>query len=328
MREIMNKWIADMVKQGISNAHIESMQSRFLQSSDAYHLYYDEVDNLEQTLENVDVSKIGGIQTGWSTAGRSVYELFFSVTKELVMEEPPLHWRRILDNLNSLRTNGLLSQHQFYANATIEHYLRDGLPAFDHYVEDDIYFSNATHRTVSAIMFNAPHMVGYVTAYRKNEIKFRNYLLHMETKKNWEQFVRLELKNIIINEIDNDHQEYQVYCKESKQTFLFSFTNPLLKETNENLIQTEMYRAEEMHVNELIDKIKEIDKRLITMNVSKLPLLLRLARKNKLLYRRLAIFYTRSGVYIDIQKDATNTVMRKMKVLLRKSIIPKHIPRD
>ncbi|WP_335871101.1 hypothetical protein [Bacillus sp. 2205SS5-2] len=332
MGEIISKWINDMSKQGITITYVESMKDRILQSHKKYSLIYDRVDtdDASRKLRDVDVSKIGGINTGWHTANRSIYELFFSVTGELRIERESLHGGRIQENLNSLINNGIAYQHHFYIDSTKEPLLRDGLPKFDHFLEDDIYFSGATHRTVSAIMFNAPQMVGYVTTYRKNGIKSLNYDKYIQTKRRWRDFITSELNMLSIKNPENrlrNHIEFHVYLKEFPAVLLFIIRDPLIKATNENLIQTEEFKAEENLVDALIDRIKEIDDTLAKTRLKLLPFPLRIVRKSDFLYSCLAEIYVKPNMYIDIMEDSLIDIMKKIQVNARNQIISTHTPR-
>lgn len=329
MGKIIDQWIVEMNKQGITNAHIESMKYRTLKSYLEYSLVYDMtgIDMSVRKPSLVDVIKIGGINTVWHTANRSVYELFFSVTGELPIKGESLHSNRIQDNLNSLVRYGLSYQHHFYVDSTKEPLLRDGLPEFDYYLDDDIYFSGATHRTVSAIMFNAPQMVGYVKTYRKNKIKVHNYSKHKQSKKKWSHFLSMELNTLIIKNVDIKSQvscDFYVYLKEYPKELLFTIENPVLIATNDNLIQTYAFEAEEAKVNALIDKLREVDNSLTSVKLNSLPWPLRMVRKVRILYLAFALFYDKPNKYIDIIKDSSNDIVEKIKRRSKNRIIYKH----
>lgn len=77
MNNELSKWKKNLVEVGVAKDHIESMKSRVLESTSAYRYYYDYYETKKQ-IEFVPTEKINGINTGWCTANRSVYELFFS----------------------------------------------------------------------------------------------------------------------------------------------------------------------------------------------------------------------------------------------------------
>lgn len=330
MGEIISQWIMDMSKQGVTITHIESMKVRILQGYRKYSLVYDRIDDASRKLQIVDVSKVAGICTGWHTDNRSIYELFFSVTGELQFEQETLHARRIQENLNSLINNGIAYQHHFYIDSTKEPILRDGLPKFDYFLEDNIYFSGATHRTVSAIMFNAPQMVGYVEVYRKNEIKSYNYNKHIQTKRKWMDYSVSELSTLSIKYSEDsflNHSELHVFLKEFPAVLLFTISNPVLEVTNDNLILTEEFIAEENLVNELICKLKKIDDTLAKTRLGWLPFPLRLVRGNDFLYSFIAATYVKPNMYIDAMEDSLIDIIKKIRVAVRNQIISTHYPR-
>ena len=83
-----------------------------------------------------------------------------------------------MENIDSLKKNGLEFQYNFYESDS-EKGLRAGLPKFIHFYNKDLgidcYFSDATHRSICALMFGAPFLTGYVTEYELNTQKYENY---------------------------------------------------------------------------------------------------------------------------------------------------------
>ncbi|TRZ39340.1 hypothetical protein CEQ21_07200 (plasmid) [Niallia circulans] len=327
MKSILSYWIGEMNKQGISNNHIKAMKDRILISESDYHLYYDEVNNNKlPTL--VEVSKIQGISGGWVTENRSIYELFFSVTREISTNgRGSLHSQRIQQNVDSLINNGLEYQYKFYIDDSIEYRLRDGLPKFNYYMDDEVYFSNATHRTVSAIMFNAPMMVGYLTKYKKNPLKFNNYLLNKETKNQWVAFLdTLSGLNIKKSSLD----QYGIQLKNSPTDIKFYFHNPLITANYENLNYPELFMNEKRRVEEIIKKLEEVNTLLVISSVKSgvLPLPFRLLKKFKLrlTYDFFMDFYKIENHYFDLN-DSPNIIVEKIHNLVRAKLIKDNAPR-
>lgn len=89
-------------------------------------------------------------------------------------------YTRIIENIDSLKKNGLEFQYNFYESDS-EKGLRAGLPNFIHFYNSelgiDCYFSDATHRSICALMFGAPFLTGYVTEYELSTKKYENYQL-------------------------------------------------------------------------------------------------------------------------------------------------------
>ncbi|MGG0656437.1 hypothetical protein [Rummeliibacillus pycnus] len=320
MGEIIDYLISEMNKKGISSNHIEEMKDRVLVSDYEYSLFYDEIsENKEHTI--VEVKKIKGIYTGWKTANRSIYELFFSVTGELPTKDRVLNSSRIETNIISLLVNGIKYQYDFYVDATKEDLLRDGLPRFNYYIEDDIYFSGATHRTVSAIMFNAPKMVGYVTTYRKNPIKYNNYLKHNKTFEKWKLFLASEFNSIDIIKVKN--RNYEVRLKKEQKIY-FKFETPIIVPSNENLINTIDFEKEQKDMIELIQKLQDIDNALSNKQLGVLPLPLRVLKKWRLPFIMISSIYdykNNNANFIDIDNSVDDIVRKIYNQAQMKTII-------
>ncbi|HGO9425632.1 TPA: hypothetical protein ACLBZ7_003191 [Bacillus cereus] len=326
----INYWISEMKKQGIKNEHVEAMKDRILVSDYEYSLYYDE-DEIKKKPILIDVNKIKGLTTGWDTKDRSVYELFFSVTGELSISRDPLHRNRIEENIDSLIKNGSQYQYNFYADASVERDLRDGLPKFDYYQDDDIYFSGATHRTVSAIMFGAPNMMGYVTTYKKNMDKYDNFLIHIASLQKWRSFLNSEFNCITIKQHGKTHEEYSVQLKDFPNIQLnFTFYNPIVEPTLKNIADKSTFEKEEKTIHELIQHLHRIDDSLnvISRKLGILPLSLRLLKKINLRfpYLLLSMLYNKE-IYPDI-KDSYEFTVKKIYKIIRNEIIIKNTPKE
>lgn len=324
---IIDKWTLEMNKQGILNEHINKMKSRVLQRNSEYELYYDKVSTNEAPVL-VDVNKINGIYTGWPTAGRSIYELFFSVTGELQMNEKAIHKDRIKENLNSLINNGIKSQYNFYMDKEREQSLRDGLPEFYYYMDDDVYFSGATHRTVSAIMFNAPQMIGYVTNYKKNYDKYNNYLIHIESMNKWRSFLNSKLEFIIIKSVPHAEDEYQLYLKGFSNVINFDFQSPITEASSITLEDQNYVKKVEKKVDETIKTIRRINNSLDSMKLGVLPMPFRILKRWRLhfLYSLLKVcFYNKNNIYLNIN-DLPEVTAKKIQKLVQLDIIKENFP--
>ena len=131
--------------------------------------------------------------------GRSVYDCFTSIASDSPLNsksECIVKYTRIMENIDSLKKNGLEFQYNFYESDS-EKGLRAGLPKFIHFYNRelgiDCYFSDATHRSICALMFGAPFLTGYVTEYELNTQKYENYQFVEKTlvdlgEKNFGQF--------------------------------------------------------------------------------------------------------------------------------------------
>ncbi|MDA1841626.1 hypothetical protein PDK16_06535 [Bacillus cereus] len=330
MESKIEYWISEMKKQGIKNEHVEAMKGRKLISDGEYSLYYEE-DETKKEPVLIDVNKIKGLTTLWDTKDRSIYELFFSVTGELSISRDPLHYSRIEENMNSLIKNGIHYQYNFYVDASRERCLRDGLPNFDYYQDDDIYFSGATHRTVSAIMFGAPNMVGYVTSYKKNADKYENFLMHKTSLEKWRSFLNSGFNCITIKKHGKNNEEYSVGLKDFPNTQLnFIFDNPIIKPNASNIIDKSIFEKEEKTIQELIQYLHQVDGYLngISFKIRVLPLPLRVLKKLnlRLPYLLTSLLYNKE-VYLKIE-DSPKFTVEKICKIIRNEMIIKNVPQE
>lgn len=182
---------------GISQQHIEKMKERQFEAVDFYNNFFDK--KCKKGIQKVSLSKLKGLESGWDIEGRSVYDCFTSIASDSPLNsnsERIVKYTRIIENIDSLKKNGLEFQYNFYESDS-EKGLRAGLPNFIHFYNSelgiDCYFSDATHRSICALMFGAPFLTGYVTEYELNTQKYENYQFVEKTlvdlgEKNFGQF--------------------------------------------------------------------------------------------------------------------------------------------
>lgn len=166
---------------GISQQHIEKMKERQFEAVDFYNNFFDK--KCKKGIQKVPLSKLKGLESGWNIEGRSVYDCFTSIASDSPLNsnsERIVKYTRIIENIDSLKKNGLEFQYNFYESDS-EKGLRAGLPNFIHFYNSelgiDCYFSDATHRSICALMFGAPFLTGYVTEYELSTKKYENYQL-------------------------------------------------------------------------------------------------------------------------------------------------------
>ncbi|PHC84836.1 hypothetical protein COF42_20570 [Bacillus wiedmannii] len=270
MVTLIENWISKMTKEKISAEHIESMNNRTMEDGSNYRIYYDKISDRARTAL-VQVDKIKGIYTDQITNGRSVYNLFFSATGEIPKSIENLEYDRIKENLDSLTDLGREAQYEFYENKKKQQ--TENLPIFVHYLDDDVYFlvTDGVHRTVSAIMFGAPMIMGRVDTYKKNKDKEDNYVVHEETKGKWEK-INKKLKYISIHKlgiVDLDpfearfsHQEgkYEIRLNAfSNQNLNLDFDSPVVIVDNGIIEDAKRIEKEKENVGILIRKLRQID---------------------------------------------------------------------
>lgn len=176
-----------LTSQGISQNHIEKMKEKRFEAVDFYYNFFEK--KCKKGLQKVPLSKLKGLDTAWNIVGRSVYDCFTSIASDSPLNsnsECIVKYTRIMENVNSLKKNGLEFQYNFYESDS-EKGLRAGLPSFIHFYNRelgiDCYFSDATHRSICALMFGAPFLTGYVTEYELDEKKYNNYQVVEESLK-------------------------------------------------------------------------------------------------------------------------------------------------
>ncbi|GEM_PF-1030703 len=318
MGELIEKWTIEMMKQGVSKQHIENMKFKKLESVYSYNYYYD-IEKREEIPIIVETKKIVGINTGWSTSERTVYNLFFSVTNEIRdLEDYPLKYNRIKENIDSLICNGILYQYNFYIDKSKEKFLRDGLPKFQYFKDDDIYFSGATHRTICAMMFDAPHMVGYVTNYKRNKIKYLNFQIYEQVNRVWEHLVCRDLKSVelistICNQYsDSDYDQYIIRIKDFPELDLIIFDDPIKNPDDFNFNDTQEIRLFESKTMKLTYKIKKIDEIYCSKYKKgiKVPIIFKLLKKIKwyLLYDLLLFLKYENKLVLNISQPVNEIV--------------------
>lgn len=170
-----------LTSQGISQNHIEKMKEKRFEAVDFYYNFFEK--KCKKGIQKVPLSKLKGLDTAWNIVGRSVYDCFTSIASDSPLNsksECIVKYTRIMENIDSLKKNGLEFQYNFYESDS-EKGLRAGLPKFIHFYNKDLgidcYFSDATHRSICALMFGAPFLTGYVTEYELNTKKYENYQL-------------------------------------------------------------------------------------------------------------------------------------------------------
>lgn len=157
------------------------MKERQFEAVDFYNNFFDK--KCKKGIQKVPLSKLKGLESGWNIEGRSVYDCFTSIASDSPLNsnsERIVKYTRIIENIDSLKKNGLEFQYNFYESDS-EKGLRAGLPNFIHFYNSelgiDCYFSDATHRSICALMFGAPFLTGYVTEYELSTKKYENYQL-------------------------------------------------------------------------------------------------------------------------------------------------------
>lgn len=170
-----------LTSQGISQQHIEKMKEKRFEAVDFYYNFFEK--KCKKGIQKIPLSKLKGLDSGWDIEGRSVYDCFTSIASDSPLNsnsERFVKYTRIIENIDSLKMNGLEFQYNFYESDS-EKGLRAGLPNFIHFYNSelgiDCYFSDATHRSICALKFGAPFLTGYVTKYELNTQKYENYQL-------------------------------------------------------------------------------------------------------------------------------------------------------
>lgn len=285
MGDKIEYWTELMLSQGIATDHIEAMKNRILEDSYKYRCCYDYICD-EEHIVLLKTENIIGINSGWMTGNRSIYELFFSVTGELNNNNQIMHEGRIQENLKSLIDNGLDYQYNFYKDSNIEKQLRDGLPIFDFFEEDNVYFSSATHRTICAIMFKAPLMAGRIRKNKRNSIKANNYIKYCNSIDSWYKYLLEEKLSISVEKIEHEGylkplvERYIVKTSKENCLELFKFDSPINvfyffdsdEKTNEYILS----------IKKVIEKLKYIDNYTNNLNLKTNPIYKRIRWLSKL----------------------------------------------
>jgi hypothetical protein len=253
---MITDWIVNMVESGVDINHIERMNSKTLTSMYPHKYYYDLV-NKSSKPSHIKTRGISGLESGWETNDRTVYELFFSVIDDEI-KGMPLNFSRVHKNYESLIHNGIDYQNRFYADASNESFLID-LPVFKHFEEDGLYFSNATHRTISAMMFGSPEMVGYVETYKRNPKKYNHYKQYKEICDKWYTFISQSVENIdVLYKDDLYYSDYTINLKDGYE--LASFENPIKFLDEKFLVDFDNIERMSKKVESFISILGNIDK--------------------------------------------------------------------
>jgi len=323
--ERINKWTNLLIEKGVSDEHIQNMKKIKLQYQSPYHLVYEEKEDL-QKLHCVETHKIKGIATGWKTANKSVYDLFFSFTGEIPNLETSINASRIRQNLDSLICHGIKYQHNFYKDPSKIN--KDEIPTFNYFEDDDVYFpTDATHRTISALMFNAPKMVGKIKVFKKNNLKARNYSLYNKVLGDWKKFLSTKLYVLNINENpDTNNIIFSIKLpKHSKSDFFFSINNPIIDLNSNQLEDSQLIEDQKKRVETLINNIKQIDKRLSSSNLDTLPFYLKIVKNNIFLYSLYFIFNKEE--FVNIEHSQPKVSSKRIKASVKRILANENFPK-
>lgn len=313
-----------LTSQGISQQHIEKMKERRFEAVDFYYNFFDM--KRKEGIQKIPLSKLKGLNSGWDIEGRSVYDCFTSIASDSPLNsnsECIVKYTRIMENVNSLEKNGLEFQYNFYESDS-EKGLRAGLPNFIHFYNRelgiDCYFSDATHRSICALMFGAPFLTGYVTEYELNIQKHENYQFVKSTLKELynHTFGKLSLSflsekelefEIRFNNVKTGIKGY-IVMPDSYDDESITLFNSTIRSLNEfltslnNRIRTNITM---IILNRLIEDDHCINRLIITM----LRKLYRIKRESDELYD---LYANTKGCYIDF--ISTEKALEKMKVEL------------
>lgn len=233
-----------------------------------------------------------------------------------------------MENIDSLKKNGLEFQYSFY-ECDSEKGLRAGLPNFIHFYNRelgiDCYFSDATHRSICALMFGAPFLTGYVTEYELNTQKYENYQFVKSTLKELynHTFGKLSLSflsekelefEIRFNNVKTGIKGY-IVMPDSYDDESITLFNSTIRSLNEFLTSlNNRVRTNIMMIilNRLIEEDHCINRLIITM----LRKLYRIKRESDDLYD---LYANTKGCYIDF--ISTEKALEKMKVELLNTIL-------
>lgn len=318
-----------MTSHGISQQHIEKMKERRFEAVDFYDKFFDK--KRKKGIQKIPLSKLKGLASGWDIEGRSVYDCFTSIANDSPLNsnsERIVKYTRIMENIDSLKKNGLEFQYSFY-ECDSEKGLRAGLPNFIHFYNRelgiDCYFSDATHRSICALMFGAPFLTGYVTEYELNTQKYENYQFVKSTLKELynHTFGKLSLSflsekelefEIRFNNVKTGIKGY-IVMPDSYDDESITLFNSTIRSLNEFLTSlNNRVRTNIMMIilNRLIEEDHCINRLIITM----LRKLYRIKRESDDLYD---LYANTKGCYIDF--ISTEKALEKMKVELLNTIL-------
>ena len=122
-----------LTSRGISQKHIEKMKERRFEAVDLYYNFIEK--KCKRGIQKIPLSKLKGLDSGWDIEGRSVYDCFTSIASDSPLNsnsECIVKYTRIMENIDSLKKNGLEFQYNFYESDS-EKGLRAGLPKFIHF---------------------------------------------------------------------------------------------------------------------------------------------------------------------------------------------------
>lgn len=318
-----------MTSHGISQQHIEKMKERRFEAVDFYDKFFDK--KRKKGIQKIPLSKLKGLNSGWDIEGRSVYDCFTSIANDSPLNSKSkciVKYTRIMENIDSLKKNGLEFQYSFY-ECDSEKGLRAGLPNFIHFYNRelgiDCYFSDATHRSICALMFGAPFLTGYVTEYELNTQKYENYQFVKSTLKELynHTFGKLSLSflsekelefEIRFNNVKTGIKGY-IVMPDSYDDESITLFNSTIRSLNEFLTSlNNRVRTNIMMIilNRLIEEDHCINRLIITM----LRKLYRIKRESDDLYD---LYANTKGCYIDF--ISTEKALEKMKVELLNTIL-------
>ena len=318
-----------LTSQGLSQQHIENMKERRFEAVDLYYNFIEK--KCKRGIQKIPLSKLKGLDSGWDIEGRSVYDCFTSIASDSPLNsnsERIVKYTRIMENIDSLKKNGLEFQYSFY-ECDSEKGLRAGLPNFIHFYNRelgiDCYFSEATHRSICALMFGAPFLTGYVTEYELNTQKYENYQFVKSTLKELynHTFGKLSLSflsekelefEIRFNNVKTGIKGY-IVMPDSYDDESITLFNSTIRSLNEFLTSlNNRVRTNIMMIilNRLIEEDHCINRLIITM----LRKLYRIKRESDDLYD---LYANTKGCYIDF--ISTEKALEKMKVELLNTIL-------
>lgn len=281
-----------LITGGVNSNHIEDMKNIFFEKGSFYNKFFRKI-NTSKIRKKVPVDKIIGIDTAWSVAEKSVYECFMAIADDSELRENSsrtVKRNRLYENIDSLIEHGIEFQFSFYESEE-EHGLRAGLPMFSHFYNHerniDCYFSDATHRTISAKMFGAPFLAGYVTEYELNKLKLDNFLF-MEKKLRLLFTINHNLKNISIIESDRGKGSYLVTYFDELELFRSIVKIPDLEDVK-------FPQKLSNEIEHIIENIKELDNQINSNFIIKIIRIIK--KQDNFLGKSVTILLKRVSLY-------------------------------